>query len=165
MPAAIALDRVGNLFRPVDVVADDFGVHANETLGPAIALRIPPAELVHGCVGIDANRAGVLPNERARVEARGPAREIVALQAGPEIAGDLRRFGDLFERYTPLEAETSEVRSEGVLAHGGLQTPARTLPARLGRRPALIAAPRLADVSLFYSRLRFSQSSDSRPRR
>src|SRR4029453_12238626 len=61
----------------------------------AVPYRKQPAELVDHVVGIEADRSSVVAHERARKDSRRPPREIVALEAFPEIAIDLgdRREG------------------------------------------------------------------------
>ena len=130
--AAIAV-TVRNIVLPREAVADDCRVNPNGLFRAPIALRKPPAELVHGRIGIDPYRVCVLANVCTSKNSGRPGGDVVALETGPQFHGYFRGVGDLLERNASLEADAAEVGSVGVPGHP---------PGIVARTPPRPAVPR-----------------------
>src|SRR5438067_5566807 len=81
--ATVDLNERWKVILPLELMPDELRGPSYETLGPAVALREPAAEVVDGLARVDADRHGVLPDERPGVNAGRPLREIIALHGFP----------------------------------------------------------------------------------
>src|SRR5207248_6823929 len=119
-----------------EVVADDLRLLAHQLQRAAIALRKPAAEFVDDGLGIQIDEARVLTDVGACKQAGGPPREVVVLQAVPELDGHLRLPCNRVERDAALDADPAEIRPESFpRAHDGRTDFAKTLPGRTGALP------------------------------
>ena len=133
-----AIDFAGfrrQLLAPRELMADNLRLLAHDAQHAAVALRKPPAEIIHRRFGIGADEPRVFADPRARENAGRPAIEMIALQAVPERGAHFGRLRDLGERDPALDPEAAEVGAEGVLrAHTRKDDSARTSPAWLRQR-------------------------------
>jgi hypothetical protein len=122
-------ELLGRDILPLKVfVSHDRGVFANGAHESPVALRKPPAEIVHGCLWVGANGLGILPNVGAGEDAARPMREVVPLELVEQTRGDFGAIGDLFHRNLPLQSEAAKIGTEGVSTHTGRIAFARSLP-------------------------------------
>ncbi len=80
------------------LVAEQVRLRLNQAADAPVADGKQSAELVDDLVGIEADRPGVVADERTGEDPRRPAREVVAFQAFPQIDPDLGDRGDGIER-------------------------------------------------------------------
>ena len=120
-----------------DVVSDERTVRLDHPLGAAVADGEQPAELVDDFVGVEADGAGVVAHERAGEDAGRPAREIVVLQAVPELRAHLGDRRDGFQRNAAALAFAPQAGSEGFPVRHGFACPA----ARHAPGPAVSFCP------------------------
>src|SRR3982751_1090217 len=95
-------------------MADQFCLRFDDAPGASIPVRKEAAEFVDDFVCIQADGLGVIADERAREDAGGPLRKVVAFQAEPEIR---THFGDGHNRFDADAAPfafTPKAGTEGV---------------------------------------------------
>ena len=95
-------------------MADDFRLRLDQARGAPIAERKQAAELVDQVIGVEADCFRVVADEGAGEDARGPFREVVALESDPEIGADLGDRGDGFDADAPPLTFAAEAGTEGV---------------------------------------------------
>src|SRR5258705_12906923 len=92
-----AIHAVGHQARIVlhrRFVADKLRLGADAPQPAAVAEWKQPAEVVDDLIGIKSDGLRVVPDERAGIKTRRPAREIIGLESLPEFPGDVRPRDD-----------------------------------------------------------------------
>ena len=102
-------------------MADELGLRLNHAAGAAISEREQAAELVDDFVGVEADRAGVVADERPGEDARRPARKVVPFERVPQVPADLGDRGDGLDGDTAPLALSAKPGAECIaLGHEGL---------------------------------------------
>ena len=70
-------------------MSNQLRLRPDDARAPAVTNGEQPAELVDDVVGIEPDRAGIVADEGPGKDAGGPPREVVPLEAVPEIHADL----------------------------------------------------------------------------
>ena len=119
--AAVAVGRERPAFGVREVMADELGLRLNQAAGSAIPEREQAAELVDDFVGVEADGAGVVADERPGENSRWPARKVVSFERLPQVPADLGDRGYGLDRDASPLALSAKTGAECIaLGHEGL---------------------------------------------